>query len=159
MATLVLMLGACGAGANGSGKSAGPSCQIESGGCACTIGDQSNTFSCTTYTVQDGICCADNGWPTNGSRCSCDQAKVSTCTLDDTTLCICYQGNKGLSGSSIVTSCAPPAGGVCCHDNTGDYCSCHTFACDSTQYQVDSCGPDPQTTCPSGKTKVTFCSM
>ncbi|MBX3186498.1 MAG: hypothetical protein KF819_05760 [Labilithrix sp.] len=116
----------------------------QGGTCNCVLSSTPNETLCSEATFPGTVCCAPEGWPAQGLRCSC---KVITCgpSRDG---CSCMLTDGVQEGPSCT-------GRTCCL--LGDTCACGTNTCLPEEKMVASCSRDV-IECPPGQKRVTSCS-
>jgi hypothetical protein len=129
-----------------SGGQAITSCDSSGDSCQCTgtTGDQANGEVCTDASIEDGVCCADIGYPDTQLLCSCDRYQCKP-TADG---CSCGIATEGPWGSC--------AGAICCFKSIFE-CHCGSAPCAEYEQPVPACTPDT-VTCDLDQVQVTACS-
>jgi hypothetical protein len=112
--------------------------------CTCAVSDTPNDTLCSEATFPETLCCAPEGWPAPGLRCSC---KVLSC------------GPSRDGCSCMLTDGAPEAptciAKTCCL--LGDICGCHANDCLVDETKVASCSR-ANIQCAVGQKRVASCS-
>jgi hypothetical protein len=132
-----------------TGGQAVTSCDSSSDSCDCTgaTGDQANDEVCTDSSIENGICCADIGYPASLLSCSCHRYECKP-TADG---CSCGIATAGPWGSCT--------GAICCFDPTNSIYDCHCGSgpCADYEQRVPACSLDT-VPCEQDQVEVTACS-
>jgi hypothetical protein len=146
-------------------------------GCACFVeissDAQTSPVACNPTAFPGTTCCAEPGWPSLATTCSCDTDEIYCGIVpgyftDATSGCVCAPHPQS-AGEQPGLTCYPGAStmqatlGICCMFPNGQ-CACgaglHT--CGMGGSEVTTCSaanfPPPSHTCPAGKTTVASCS-
>jgi hypothetical protein len=125
-------------------------CITQQGSCSCNVADAPNGVVCEASTVDNGYCCADAGWPGQGS-CRC---KKMTCETN-------YYGCEcGLVDNGPMQSCQSTTSHPnCCRTHDYGTCICSNKLCESW-FGVPVAECSTQTIgCPNNGKRVTSCSF
>lgn len=119
--------------------------------CDCYSSDFGDSTPCSQSSSGQG-CCADPGWPLVATTCECGTPACHHHDFGDFDRCDCDWNNA--SGGTVVSSCSPQPGAVCCASARNCRCqSDFTFCdpmlgwdrqvarCDTTQIQCEGTHP------------------
>lgn len=113
--------------------------------CSCTLSTTPNDAACGEATLPQAICCAPEGWPADGLRCSC---RAPSCgASNDGCRCLLTDGPSEGDTCSAKTCCA-----------RNDVCSCSALACLAGERTVAKCSRD-ELACGPGFVRVTSCAV
>lgn len=96
--------------------------------CNCDVSAQPNAVVCGRETFPDTVCCAPEGWPKEGQRCSCLKWACNPTEVG----CGCL-----LTETSSKTDTSECTGVNCCSD--GFQCQCSSLPCRDDQKKVPAC--------------------
>lgn len=96
--------------------------------CHCDVSAQPNAVECSRAAFPDTLCCAPDGWPSDGQRCSCLKWACNPNEVG----CGCL-----LSETSSRIDSPECTGVTCCSD--GYQCQCSSLPCRDDQKKVPSC--------------------
>lgn len=163
------LAGRCVGGGTTSGGTSGGSglhCDASEGSCTCSAGD-ANGVPCSQTSLPNSACCADSGFPADGTACTCNA--ISCFKLSDGS-CECAIGLEQPAGSTRVSNCLSTSTMQCCQDYylpSGDPdptqpCNCRVGnnPCANGGQAHNQCQTTPYDygLCPSGTTKVAACA-
>ena len=94
--------------------------------CSCTLSTTPNDVTCSEGALPQAICCAPEGWPAEGLRCTC---KAPSCGATNDG-CRCILGDAPSEGNLCSAK-------ICCVRN--DVCACSSAACLAGERSVPSC--------------------
>jgi hypothetical protein len=123
-----------------NGPATGVTCSGSSQSCFCSEPSQGPAGpSCTASQFNNGVCCAQTGYPSNFATCTC---APYACGNDGVGDCYCSANPEDIVDMSPTLSCDDGGGGVCCINNEGlCACSASTPSCTGTSSKVSVCSP------------------
>jgi len=111
--------------------------------CTCVVSASPNDERCSEAVLPETICCAPQGWPGPGLRCSCRTVSCGPSSGG----CGCFLADGTPRGADCRAA-------VCCQDN--DVCRCGSAPCDPHEKPVAACSR-ATLGCALGQVRVASC--